>query len=69
MPSLSLDLILITQLIRNGTLDADDIDRMAAQLDRQGDEDTAHQVRCCILAAMDLPSVTLQIIDGGNRDD
>lgn len=52
MASLSIDMILIRQLVRNGTLSADDIDQMATDLEREGDKDGAHQVRCCLLEAI-----------------
>lgn len=73
MASLPTDLVIIRQLVRNGTLSKTDIDQMAADIEREGDADRAHQVRCCYIDAM-APSEAewrrdnLKVFDGGNSD-
>jgi len=42
----------IEQMIRTGVVDQDDTNDTADHLDRTGDSDAAHELRCIILDAM-----------------
>lgn len=41
----------IIQLIKNGTLDLDDVEEIAERLDDEGEADAAHSVRAAIVEA------------------
>lgn len=72
MTRLTIDQILIRQLVRNGTLSADDIDQMMQDLREQGDDDIAYQVGACFAEAHQ-PSQAewrrekLEVVDGGKK--
>ena len=72
----ALSIALISQLVKTGVLDQDDIEEMAASLERFGHEDEASQANGAILEAMlgtasdaEFARSKLRVIDGGNQSD
>jgi hypothetical protein len=66
-----LTLELIAQLVRNGTLDADDVDAIAARLETAGEPGAAHQCRAAwaeALAPESRPRLHIITSDGGKGD-
>jgi hypothetical protein len=61
-------LALIERLLKTGVIDPSDLTAMAAQLEREGDEQGAHEVLCCITALGDDRPI-LSIISGGKEID
>lgn len=68
----------LTQMIRTEAVDPDDILDAADQLDRQGDEEAAHALRCLIVKAAapepsdwnaDRARGRFRTIDGGKSND
>lgn len=68
----------LTQMIRTEAVDPDDISEAADRLDREGDEEAAHALRCLILQAAapeqsdwnaDRARARFHAIDGGKAED
>lgn len=70
----ALSIALISQLVKTGVLDQDDIEEMVASLERFGHEDEALQAKGAFVEAMlgtssdaEFARSKLRVIDGGNQ--
>ncbi|WP_324699787.1 hypothetical protein [Novosphingobium sp. RL4] len=68
----------LTQMIRTEAVDPEDISEAADRLDREGDEEAAHALRCLIVQASapelsdwnaDRARARIHAIDGGKAED
>ncbi|WP_185999952.1 hypothetical protein ACLIMP_22240 [Novosphingobium aerophilum] len=68
----------LTQMIRTEAVDPEDISEAADRLDREGDEEAAHALRCLIVQAStpelsdwnaDRARARFHAIDGGKAED